>query len=173
MPTLIPDYGWVPFPYFQHVLIVVLSISFMNYKAINEKLDKHVYNKMKNKKMSNYSKLIFLIPILVILFLDIKYSSFSMKNLGITTYISNDIINNLLKLFGAYGLIQVAAQDFGNKTGDIQADFFKIPFLQFLIYVGIAFSLTQNRSMAIIGALLYFQMKFFVSENITKDVCFE
>ena len=73
MPTLIPDYGWVPFPYFQHVLIVVLSISFMNYKAINEKLDKHVYNKMKNKKMSNYSKLIFLIPILVILFLDIKY----------------------------------------------------------------------------------------------------
>lgn len=173
MPTLIPDYGWVPFPYFQHVLIIVLSISFMNYKAINEKLDKHVYNKMKNKKMRYYSKLIFLIPILVILFLDMKFSSFSMKNLGITTYISNDIINNLLKLFGAYGLIQVAAQDFGNKTGDIQADFFKIPFLQFLIYAGIAFSLTQNRSMAIIGALLYFQMKFFVSENITKDVCFE
>ena len=172
MPTL-PDYGWVPFPYFQHVFIVVLSISFMYYKEINEQLDKHVYNKIKNKKMRYYSKLIFLIPILVILFLDIKYSSFSMKNLGITTYISNDIINNLLKLFGAYGLIQVAAQDFGNKTGDIQADFFKIPFLQFLIYVGIAFSLTQNRSMAIIGALLYFQMKFFVSENITKDVCFE
>lgn len=175
MPTLlIPDYGWVPFPYFQHVLIVVLSISFMNYKTINEKLDKHVYSKMKNKKMNYYSKLIFfLIPILVILFLDIKFSSFSMKNLGITTFISNDIINSLLKLFGAYGLIQVAAQDFGNKTGEIQADFFKIPFLQFLIYVGVAFSLTQNRSMAIIAALLYFQMKIFVSENITKDVCFE
>ena len=175
MPTLlIPDYGWVPFPYFQHVLIVVLSISFMNYKAINKKLDKHVYNKMKNKKLKYYSKLIFfLIPILVILFLDIKFSSFSMKNLGVTNYISNDNINAFLRLFGAYCLIQVAAQDFGNKTGDIQADFFKLPILQFLLYAGVSFSLTQNRSMAFIAALLYFQMKFFVSENITKDVCFE
>jgi len=174
MPPLIPDYGWVPFPYFQHVLLLVLSICFMNYEKINETLQKNVYSKMKNKKLKHYSKLIvFSLPILVILYLDIRFSSFSMKNLGVTNFISNDTINTLLKLFGAYCLIQVGAQDFGNKTGGFQADFFKIPLLQFLLYVGVAFSLTQNRSMAIIAALLYFQMKIFVSENITKDVCFE
>jgi hypothetical protein len=41
------------------------------------------------------------------------------------------------------------------------------------MYTGAAYSLTQNRSMALIASLLYFQMKFFVSDNITKDVCFE
>jgi hypothetical protein len=96
-----------------------------------------------------------------------------MNNLGVTNYISNELINSFLKLFGAYCLIQVAAQDIGIKTGEVQGEFFKLPALQFFIYTGVAFSLTQNRSMAIIGALLYFQMKYFVSENITKDVCFE
>ena len=32
---------------------------------------------------------------------------------------------------------------------------------------------TQNRSLAIIASLLYFQMKYFVSDGITKDVCFD
>jgi hypothetical protein len=96
-----------------------------------------------------------------------------MKHLGVTKYITNDTLNSILRLFGAYGLIQVAAQDFGQKTGQIQGEFFKIPLLQFFIYTGVSFSLTQNRSMAMTGALLYFQMKYFVSDNITKPVCFE
>ena len=125
---LIPNYGWVPFPYFQHVLIIVILISFSNYKIINEKMNKHIYSKIKNKKINYYSKLIIsLIPVLIILFLDLKFSSFSMKNLGVTKFIPNDIINSLFKLFGAYCLIQVAAQDFGIKTGETQGEFFKIP----------------------------------------------
>ena len=172
--NLISNNGWVPFPYFQHVLIIVLLISYSNYKSINESLNKHIYDKVKNKTANYYLKLfISLIPIFIILFLDMNFSSFSMKNLGVTKYIPNDTINSILKLFGAYCLIQVAAQDFGVKTGGTQADFFKIPALQFFIYSGVAFALTQNRSMAMIGALLYFQMKYFVSENVTKDVCFE
>jgi hypothetical protein len=171
---LIPNYGWVPFPYFQHILIIVLIISYSYYKKINKKLNKNIYDKVKNKPIKYYFKLIIsLIPIFIILYLDLAFSSFSMNNLGITNYVPNEIINSILKLFGAYCLIQVAAQDIGIKTGEVQGEFFKIPALQFFIYTGVAFSLTQNRSMAIIGALLYFQMKYFVSENITKDVCFE
>ena len=96
-----------------------------------------------------------------------------MNNLGITSYISNEKFNSLLKLIGGYCLIQVAAQDVGVKTGTVQADFVKLPIFQFFMYTGVAFALTQNRSMAIIATLLYFQMRFFVSGGFTKDVCFE
>ena len=102
-----------------------------------------------------------------------KFSSFSMKNLSVTKFIPSDKINNILKLFGAYCLIQVAAQDVGLKTGEIQGEIVKLLALQLFMYIGVAYALTQDRSMAIIAALLYFQMKFFVSEGITKDVCFE
>ena len=178
MQDLLPHYGWVPFPYFQHCLIIFLLFSYHNYKKINEKLNKDVYSKIKktfkNDVFTYYSKIfISLIPILSILYLDLRYSSFSMNVLGVTNYISNKTLNTFLKLMGGYCLIQVAAQDVGLKTGNTQSDIVKIPALQFFMYVGVAYALTQDRSTAIISALLYFQMKFFVSEGITKDVCFE
>jgi hypothetical protein len=174
MQEVIPNYGWVPFQYFQHVLIILLLYCYGNYKKVNEKLDKEIYSKIKNKQMNYLSKIIIpLIPVFIILYLDLTYSSFSMSNLGITSYISNEKFNSLLKLIGGYCIIQVAAQDVGVKTGSTQADFVKLPIFQFFMYMGVAFSLTQNRSMAIIAALLYFQMRFFVSAGITKDVCFE
>ena len=178
MEDLIPYYGWVPFKYFQHCLIILMLFSYSNYKKINEKMNKNVYSQInktfKNDVISYYFKIIFsLIPIIVILYLDLSFSSFSMKNLGVTNYITNKTLNSLLKLIGGYCLIQVAAQDVGLKTGEIQGEFFKLPMLQFFMYVGVAYALTQDRSIAIISALLYFQMKFFASDGITKDVCFE
>ena len=174
MQDFIPNYGWVPFPYFQHILLFFLLFSYSNYKKVNEKLDKEVYSKFKNKTINYYLKIIIpLIPIFIILYLDMKYSSFSMKNLGVTCFIPNKSLNSILKLLGGYCLIQVAAQDVGLKTGSTQADFVRLPTFQFFMYIGVAFALTQDRSIAIIAALLYFQMKFFVSRGITKDVCFE
>jgi len=171
---VIPGSGWVPFPYFRPIFILFLILSFSNYEKINHTLNTYFYDKIKNKKRRYYLKLFLsLIPIYIVLYLDLNYSTFSMKHLGVTKYITNDTLNSILRLFGAYGLIQVAAQDFGQKTGQIQGEFFKIPLLQFFIYTGVSFSLTQNRSMAMTGALLYFQMKYFVSDNITKPVCFE
>jgi hypothetical protein len=174
----IPNYGWVPFPYFQHALIILIILGFFNYEKINYVLNKFMYEpidkKIKNKTVTRTTKIsIALIPIIIILYLDIKYSSFSMNNLGVTKLISNDNINTFLKLFGAYCIIQVAAQDIGLKTGDEQADFVKLPIFQFLMYGGASYALTQNRSMALIATLLYFQLKFFGSEGKTKDVCFE
>ena len=174
MQNLNPYIGWVPFPYFQHVLIILLLISYSNYKKINETLDKNVYDKIKNERLKNFIEIFIpLIPIIVIFYLDITYSSFSMISLGVTNYISNKTLNSFLKVMGGYCLIQVAAQDIGIKTGTIQSDFAKQPILQFLMYIGVAYALTQDRSMAIIACLLYFQMKFFISRGITKDVCFD
>jgi hypothetical protein len=174
MQNLNPYIGWVPFPYFQHVLIILLLISYSNYKKINETLDKNVYDKIKNERLKKFIEIFIpLIPIIVIFYLDITYSSFSMISLGVTNYISNKTLNSFLKVMGGYCLIQVAAQDIGIKTGTIQSDFAKQPILQFLMYVGVAYALTQDRSMAIIACLLYFQMKFFISRGITKDVCFD
>jgi len=96
-----------------------------------------------------------------------------MRNIGVSNYISDDILDSVLKLFGGYCLIQVAAQDVGIKTGREQSDLVKTPLFQFLMYVGVAFALTQDRSMAFIAALAYFQLRFFASEGKTKDVCFE
>lgn len=174
MQNLNPYIGWVPFPYFQHVLIVLLLLSYSNYKKVNDTLDKNVYDKIKNKRLKDFTELfISLLPIIIIFYLDITYSSFSMISLGVTNYISNKTLNSFLKVMGGYCLIQVAAQDIGIKTGTIQSEFAKQPILQFLMYVGVAYALTQDRSMAIIACLLYFQMKFFISRGITKDVCFD
>ena len=174
MQNLNPYIGWVPFPYFQHVLIILLLISYSNYKKINETLDKNVYDKIKNERLKKFIEIFIpLLPIIIIFYLDITYSSFSMISLGVTNYISNKTINSFLKVIGGYCLIQVAAQDIGMKTGIIQSDFVKQPIFQFLMYSGVAFALTQDRSMAIIASLLYFQMKFFISRGITKDVCFD
>ena len=176
---LINNYGWVPFPYFQHVLIIILILSFYNYKNINDKLNKFIYNpiQQKNKDVPIITQTIkislALIPIIIILYLDIRYSSFSMKNLGVTNIIQSDILDTFLRLFGAYCIIQVAAQDVGLKTGGDQADFVKSPIVQFFMYAGASYSITQNRSVAFIASLLYFQLKFFGSEGKTKDVCFE
>jgi hypothetical protein len=53
--------------------------------------------KIKNKTVTRTTKIsIALIPIIIILYLDIKYSSFSMNNLGVTKLISNDNINTFL-----------------------------------------------------------------------------
>jgi len=174
MQNLNPYIGWVPFPYFQHVLIVLLLLSYSNYKKVNETLDKNVYDKIKNKRLKDFTEILIpLLPIIIIFYLDITYSSFSMISLGVTNYISNKTLNSFLKVIGGYCLIQVAAQDIGMKTGTIQSDFVKQPALQFLMYVGVAYALTQDRSMAIIATLLYFQMKFFISRGVTKDVCFD
>ena len=66
MQNLNPYIGWVPFPYFQHVLIILLLISYSNYKKINETLDKNVYDKIKNERLKNFIEIFIpLIPIIV------------------------------------------------------------------------------------------------------------
>lgn len=117
--------------------------------------------------------LIILLPLFIMAYFDITYSSFSMRNLGVTKYIKNHELNTFLRIFGSYGIIQVLAQDVGIKTGKNQRDIIQKPVLQLLLYICTAYAITDNRSEAIMGAVLYFMLKGIYSEGKLSNVCFE
>ena len=188
----IPNYGYVPFKYFQYFIIGIILIIISKYESIS-KFFNFLYNKVNNNdtkniennndnnndnnnnnQIFNYIKTIFvLIPLILFMYYDLRYSSFSFKNLGITKYISNDTTNYVLRIIGALGIIQVLAQDIGVKTGIFQRNFVQLPLMQFLLYFGTAFAITNNRSEAMVGSFLYFILKYGASSNKTSRVCFE
>ena len=175
--SFIPNFGYVPFKYFQYIYLIIILVSFIYkdflyenlYKKIYDKIDLHIEN---NNVRSFIKSIIALLPILPLIYYDFFYKSFAMQNLGIKSVKKNRYINTMLRLFGSYVIIQVAAQDLGVKTGTVQSDFIKLSFMQAVLYVGCAFAITQDRSEAFLAALVYFQLKYFGS-NVTKDVCFD
>ena len=173
----IKDYGYVPFKNFQYVILFLIILSFIFKDYIVDKLNTHVYSKLdkyiKNETLKTIIiSTIAIVPTIIIMYYDLRYSSFSLNNLKVTKIISDKMVNNILRLMGAYVIIQVAAQDLGVRTGNIQSDFTKLSVMQYFLYVGGAYALTQDRSLAIIAGLLYFQLKYFGSTKI-KDVCFD
>lgn len=161
------NYGYVPFRGFQWIVILTLLISIICHPFIKQ------LNIMQNKIILNVVKTVFyVLPFLLIVWFDMKYSSFSLNNLGISSQ-HNRQINYLLRIIGAYGIIQVLAQDFGIRTGKTQADVVKIPIVQWVAYFGTAFCLTNNRSEAMVGATLYFILKYLISDGVVTAVCFE
>jgi hypothetical protein len=173
----LPNYGYVPFKYFQHLYLILILLSFIFKDFLYENLYKKIYDKLdssiENNNVRSFIKsFIALFTILPILYYDLVYKSFSIQNLGIKGIKNNRYINTTLRMFGSYVIIQVAAQDLGVKTGTVQSDFIKLSFMQVILYVGCAYAITQDRSEAFLAALLYFQLKYFGS-NVTKDVCFD
>ncbi len=171
------DYGYVPFKHFQLVMIGLIILSFIFKDKIKKFLDENVYNKLEKKiKDKNLymiiRALIAIFPTLIILYYDITYRSFSFYNLGLNNIIEIRFINEILRFFGAYVVIQVAAQDLGVKTGDIQSNTTKLSVMQYFLYAGAAYAITQDRSLAMIAGIMYFQLKFFASDR-EKDVCFD
>jgi len=154
-----------PFKYFAIVLLVIQTFIMYNYKSMNKlhrdyNIDDHVFF------------LLISIPLLIITFYDVKYNTFSLKQLGIPVKY-NENINYMLNLFGSYGIIQILAQDSGLKTGKVQRDTIQNTALFSVIALGMAFSVTSNRSQSLIAVLYYFHLKYVISNNKTSPVCFE
>ena len=175
--NFIPNFGYVPFKYFQYIYLIFILLSFTFKDFLYENLYKKIYDKIdlhiENNNVRIFTKsFIALLPILPVIYYDFFYKSFSIHNLGIKSVKKNRYINTILRLFGSYVIIQVAAQDLGVKTGTVQSDFIKLSFMQVILFIGCAYAITQDRSEAILAALIYFQLKHFGS-NITKDVCFD
>lgn len=163
----IKKYGHVPFKGFQWIVISVLLLSIII----------HPYTKQLHIIKDKYARMVvklvlYIIPFMLIVWFDMKYSSFSLNNLGVPPQY-NRHVNYLLRLIGAYGIIQVLAQDFGIRTGKTQSEFVKIPIVQWVAYFGTAFCLTNNRSEAMVGATLYFILKYIISDGVVTSVCFE
>ena len=127
----------------------------------------------RNKKTIFLLKNLFFIGI-IILFIYLGYleKKYSLHNI-IIKFIPDKLLSYLLKILGAYGVIQVLAQDLGVKTGKVQRDVTHSLPVQMILYWGMAFSLTDDRNEAAIGVLIYFYLKYILSENETLDVCFE
>ena len=82
----------------------------------------------------NFICIIFL---LILIYQDMFFKRLSMRN-WVTKVIPNNVLNYILRILGAYGLIQVFAQDIGKRTGNIQQMITHYPIIQyynFLIHI--------------------------------------
>ena len=104
----------------------------------------------------------------------------SLNNLNfkfnIYIYIYMDIklsMDEVLKIGAAYGILQVLAQDLGIKTGKKQRDIAQsIPVQIFLMYSG-GYAVTGDHKTAMIATIIYYVLKYLVSNGETSAVCFE
>ena len=162
---LIENYGYVPFYYFQYVILALQIFLTINYKNINNLLDKYIVNDI--YLLKQIKRIILSIPLLLIIYYDIRYSSFSFKNLGVNPDYNNTI-KQILYICGSYGIIQILAQDAGITTPIVQEKLVQAHFIFIFVSVGMAFSLTQNRSQSIIALMIYYHLKYVISEDITN-----
>lgn len=166
---MIDNYGYVPFPYFQQVMLLLIIILILLRNPIYNFLDKYIYKKIPNLMVVKYIKIIIsLIPIYIMLYYDIRYSSFSMKNLGVTTYIPNDVLNSILRLLGSYYIVQSTGLSLGVLIGDTQNILNKELMIQFILFFTAAFAYTNNRSESMFAAITYFLIKYLGCEKTTE-----
>lgn len=162
---LIENYGYVPFYAFQWFILGLQVYMIYNYKYVNDLLD--VYFDPKDYWKQQLKKFILSIPFLSIVYYDVRYSSFSFKNMGVDPAY-NDTIKQLLNIFGSYAIIHIFAQDTGLKTAILQSNFIQSQMLFIITSVGMAYSITQNRSQSILAIILFYHLKYVISQNVIE-----
>ena len=98
---------------------------------------------------------------------DIRYSSFSLKNIGVNP-VYNDTLKQILNILGSYAIIHIFAQDTGLKTSILQIGILQTHLLFIVTSIGMAFSITQNRSQSILALIFYYHLKYVIGQNITE-----
>ena len=92
-----------------------------------------------------------------------------MLNLNIKSLIDinpNDALQFILRTLGAYGLIIIFAQDSGIETNPIHKKVILIQPFQFLMFVSIAFAVTDDYLQAFMGAVIYYVIKLSTSSEL-------
>ena len=163
----IHNYGYVPFWGFQWVFLFLQIYLINNYQQVNDFVDRFVdrFFDKDNEYIQNIKKVILSIPYIIMVYYDIRYSSFSFKNLGFNPAY-NDTIKHILNILGSYAIIQIFAQDAGMKTSLLQIGIIQSHLLFILSSIGMAFSITQNRSQSIFALILYYHVKYVIAKNI-------
>jgi hypothetical protein len=160
---LIANYGYVPFWGFQWVILILEIYMINNYEQVNDFFDR--FFDKDNEYMQNIKKIILSIPFMLMVYYDVFYSSFSFKNMGFNPAY-NDLIKQILNILGSYAIIQIFSQDTGMKTSILQIGIIQTHLLFILSSVGMAFSITQNRSQSILALILYYHVKYVIGKNI-------
>jgi hypothetical protein len=159
-------------PLFDYILLAIsISICFFH-KEVNKLLKKNVNSDSKFTTEAFIKDVIISLPLMIIIYRDMAYGSFGFNNLGIPISFNRNI-DYILKVLGAYGMIQVLAQDTGLKTGIFQRNSVQKAILFAPIALGSGFGITGNKSMALISVLFYYHFKYAISNNVTSPVCFE
>lgn len=78
----------------------------------------------------------------------------------------------IMRVIGAYGIIQVFAQDIGIPTGCKQSRITQSVGVQIVIFTCAAYAVTDDFTQSFMGTLIYFIMKYIFSSNVTNNVCF-
>ena len=126
-------------------------------------------------KSVNYLPIIvFMAPVIYLMFNDYMLKGDNWEiGMKINEVIPERLYNYILRIAGAYGLIQVLAQDLGVKTGLNQRNFIQLPIVQFLVLFGSAYSFTGFRGEAMFGTFLYMLLRSNASFSKLSGVCFE
>ena len=74
----------------------------------------------------------------------------------------------LLNILGSYAIIHIFAQDTGLKTSLLQTGILQSHLLFIIASIGMAFSITQNRSQSILALIFYYHLKYVIAQNITE-----
>jgi len=85
----------------------------------------------------------------------------------------NENYRNALMVLGAYGIVQVLAQDLGIKTGKRQRDLVQMMPIQVILLFAGAFTVTDDVNLALIAVVAYYFLKYVFSGGETSEVCFE
>ena len=80
------------------------------------------------------------------------------------------IIQFIMRVIGAYGIIQVFAQDVGIKTGCKQSKLLHNEFVQIVIFTCSAYSVTDDFIQSFAGTSIYILLKYIYSNNNTECV---
>lgn len=139
---------------------------------INEPNKEIYFTKKMSRPMFYLLNICFIIIFIIAMYYDIYFRTFSLKR-WLSYLIPERVVHYILKVLGAYAIIQVLAQDIGLKTGSVQSKITHNLFVQFILFWGMAYAITDDGRQGFFGALLYFYLKFVVSEGETLLVCFE
>ena len=68
-------------------------------------------------------------------------------------------IKNTLRMIGAYGIVQVFAQDVGIETNYLQKSLIQNIFVQIVLFTSVAYSISDDLFQSLSGTLIYFILK--------------
>lgn len=159
---MIPNYGYVPFGYFQYIAITTQILLIVFSESVNNFM--YRYFDKENVIANHLRRIILSIPIILIGYYDVMYSSFALKNLIDITDENKRKLDNVLMVLGAYGFIQMLGQDAGMRSSEIQTKASQNPMMFVAIAIGLAYSITQNHSFSMTAVMLYYHLRYVIGE---------
>ena len=137
---------------------------------MDSKKDKNTNNVYKNKLITNYSfwaiQIVCIVLLIIAVYQDIFHNLLNFRNLGVHKIVSDKVFNYLIKVLGAYGLIQVFAQDIGIPTGNLQKEITHYPISKYMLLFSSGYALTGDRSETLVATMIYFYLRNILSTQI-------